>query len=123
MVLIAILGIVLAVAIPAYRDYLVRSKVAAGLLPASAAQALVEKNFSNNARPPLNSGWTSPAATEELSSIVIDNATGVVKVTFTEKAGETVVTLTPKLERGRQIEWRCAGEPSRYIPAACRDLR
>jgi type IV pilus assembly protein PilA len=94
MIVLAIIGILAAVALPAYQDYTVRARVAEGLALASAAKTAVTENASSGA--PFASGWTPPAATSNVASVAIDAAKGVISITYQDNidAGATLI-LTP----------------------------
>ena len=80
MIVVAIIGILAAVALPAYQDYTKRAKVSEGLSLASAAKTAVVENAAN-ARP-YNAGWTAPSATAAVTSIGINNANGQITITY-----------------------------------------
>ena len=80
MIVVAIIGILAAVALPAYQDYTVRAKVTEGLSLASSAKVTVAENASNGAA--FNSGFTAPAATKNVNSVAVDQATGQITVTY-----------------------------------------
>lgn len=80
MIVIAIIGILAAVALPAYQDYTVRAKVSEGLSLAGSAKTAVAENAANGA--PYASGWTAPAATPNVTGITIDQAAGFVTITY-----------------------------------------
>ena len=70
MIVVAIIGILAAIAIPAYQDYLIRSQVTEGLTMAAAAKASVAEYFANlgsfpadNAKAGMGSSLTSTAST------------------------------------------------------------
>lgn len=126
MIVVAIIGILAAVAIPAYQDYVIRARVAEGLAMASSAKlAVSETTIANNALPATQAatGWTSPAATANVQSIVIAANTGVITVTYTATAGGVVLTLTPTLQANGEVTWVCAvsaAANNKYVPANCR---
>ena len=76
MIVVAIVGILAAVAIPAYQDYTVRSRVAEGLALAASAKVAVAENAANGAAA-LNTGYTAPAATNNVTSVLVNNASAM----------------------------------------------
>jgi len=143
MIVVAIIGILAAVALPAYQDYTVRAKVTEGLTLASSAKTAVAENAANGL--PFASGWTSPAATKNVASIAI-GSTGAITITYTtaiDNGGTLILTPTDggpaanALTAGTipvngSISWNCksadstfgtgtAGSlKSKYVPAECR---
>jgi len=86
MIVLAIVGVIAAYAIPAYQDYLARSRVGEGMSLAAAAQLTVGENAgSGNA---FGSGYASPPATRNVQSIHIDDDTGQITVAFTARVAE-----------------------------------
>ena len=125
MIVVAIVGILAAIAIPAYQDYTIRSRVAEGLSLASAAKlAVAETAISEGALPATqaDTGYVSPAATKNVSSITITDATGAIVVTTTTAAGAGTFSLTPTYAAGQPITWVCAAGTllPKYLPAECR---
>ncbi|HAT9722496.1 TPA: prepilin-type N-terminal cleavage/methylation domain-containing protein, partial [Legionella pneumophila subsp. pneumophila] len=85
MIVAAILGILVAIAIPAYQDYTIRARVVEGLEMASAAKlAVVETSLIDNTLPAnqADTGYTSPAPTINVASIAIGNQ-GIITITYT----------------------------------------
>ena len=131
MIVVAIIGILAAIALPAYQDYIVRSKVSEGLVLASAAKTVVGENAAS-ARDDLSQGWSFDTATDIVSTIEVATDTGVIEVTYTDEAKAIVVTLTPEsagaaLAAGTvpdaEITWVCTVDSDdnfRYVPANCR---
>jgi type IV pilus assembly protein PilA len=146
MIVVAIIGILAAVALPAYQDYTVRAKVTEGLSLAAAAKTAVAENAANGS--PYASGWTAPVATKNVSSVTIDTAAGFITITYPASAGGGTLILTPlngtalfsggtasatTVPTAGSITWVCkaAGTTStlagtagsinaKYVPASCR---
>ncbi|PTV48962.1 pilin [Acinetobacter pittii] len=93
MIVVAIIGILAAVALPAYQDYTKRAKVTEGLSLAGSAKTAVAENAANAAQ--YDKGWTSPTATANVKSVAIANATGVITITYdtpvSDSAANTLV--------------------------------
>ncbi len=132
MIVVAIIGILAAIALPAYQDYTIRSKVSEGLVQSSAAKiAVAETAAALNglaAVTAANSGYAfnaSAATNAYVASVVITDATGVITVTTknTGAAVQPIFTLTPvQASASDQLQWTCvmtAGLP-KHMPASCR---
>ena len=145
MIVIAIIGILAALAIPAYQDYLVRSQASEGLAMASAAKASVAEFYANRgAWPGSNSSAGVGSATDIQGKYVqsIEIAGGGITVTYGNKANARIQGDTVGLQPGASVNgdviWKCgtAGDPSgwdtdigsatstsiegKYLPASCR---
>ncbi|RKR44286.1 pilin [Paraburkholderia sp. BL17N1] len=98
MIVLAIVGVIAAYAIPAYQDYLARSRVGEGLsLAASARLAVAENAASGNT---FSGGYASPPATRNVESIRVDDDTGQITVAFTARVaavGSNTLTLVPSV--------------------------
>ena len=126
MVVVAIIGVLAAVAIPAYMDYTVRTRVTEGLEMASTARlAVSETALSTSVLPATqaDTGFTSPSVSSNVLSINIANdGTGDVIVTFTAAAGGGTIILVPTLNPNLDVIWDCTGGtlPAKYRPPSCR---
>ncbi len=99
MIVVAIIGILAAIAIPQYENYTVRARVSGGLTLASGAKDnvwdIVSDGNPSNAPAGYAFGYTSPLPNENVMSIVIAPATGMVTINYTAAAGGGSLTLTP----------------------------
>lgn len=125
MIVVAIIGILAAVAIPSYQDYTKRAHVSEGFNLAGAAKlAVAEYHASEGAFPSTNAsaGMASAASISgnAVRSVEI-SGNGVITITYGTKveAGQTV-SLTPTDSAG-SIEWACSGSVATKLrPSNCR---
>jgi len=100
MIVVAIIGILAAVALPAYQDYVVRAKVSEGIVLATGAKLAVAENASNAKA--FATGWEQPVPTAAVSGITVDGTTGAVTVAFTtaiSPATLNTIIFVPTAER------------------------
>jgi type IV pilus assembly protein PilA len=123
MIVVAIIGILAAVALPAYQDYTKKAKVSEVVLAASSARTCVSEIVQSTGASGLDSCQTSFSSTKYVSGLVVDPTTGVITATGNASAlGEAVsVVLTPTFAGAGAISgWSCIGSPSRLMPGSCR---
>lgn len=127
MIVVAIIAILAAIALPAYQDYTIRARVSEAAVLASGAKTTVAENIANNggtiaAGSCLGVDTTAPATTN-VASFTCADTTGAIGVVTTAKAGEVTLTFTPSAGAGvAGTKWACratGGKPA-YYPAECR---
>lgn len=121
MIVVAIIGILAAVALPAYRDYTVKAKVTEVILAASSAKNTVAEAAQVQGAMPGGSFTVDTQASTYVASVTY--AGGVITATSTAAeaamAGGTIV-LTGTLAANGQVTWVCGGTiPPKYRPASC----
>ena len=124
---IAMVGIVAAIAIPAYEDYTTRAQIAEGLALSSPVKADVASFYLDNGRYP-GAGEAdamslySPAGKYTMS-VIVEPDTGVLIVTYHEEvASGGQVFLTPEADSTGGFSWSCSGTFAyKHLPAACRE--
>jgi type IV pilus assembly protein PilA len=125
MIVVAIIGILAAVALPAYTDYTIRAKVSELILAASSARTCITESAQSNAGAilPEVSEHCSIAVAGKVISATVDTS-GVITVVgdgTTRSVGTGVtVTLTPASTSAGSLTWTCSGTPIRFVPGSCR---
>ena len=122
MIVVAIIGILAAVALPAYQDYTIRAKVSELVLAASGFRTSVsEKAAVNMGLASAGVGLTVTAGGKVTSGSVTDGGIITIQGTAATVGTPVTVTLTPNFVTATgQVTWSCAGNPSKYLPASCR---
>jgi type IV pilus assembly protein PilA len=132
MIVVAIIGILAAVALPAYQDYTVRAKVSELILAASSAKTSVAETAQvAGSMPPTASFNVDSQASKFVSGVAYtssDPSVGLITVTATAAepkiSGKTLV-MTGTLQGNGQVLWVCAaptsgGIDSKYLPSSCK---
>ena len=125
MIVVAIIGILAAVALPAYQDYTIRAKVSELILQASgfrtsiSEKAQVDASVAN-----AGSGLTINIAGKVSSGSVTSGGTVTVigSTASTSVGADVTLTMSPTINvsAGSVLTWSCVGVPSKYFPASCR---
>ncbi len=125
MIVVAIVAILAAIAIPAYQDYLTRSRVSECAASAGACKTSVTEYYASRVALPAtaNAGCTTVSTSDCLAPTV---AAGVITVTasgtLAAKVGATSLIYSPVLTGTDITAWDCTGStiPDRFLPAVCR---
>lgn len=133
MIVVAIIGILAAIAIPAYQDYIVRARVTEGLAAAAPIKILVTENAVAGTAD-FSTGFVTPVPTQNLASIGVAT-NGVITVTMAAAAKNVVVLFSPfdgNIGGGalavstvptNQVAFACSTPTAanfKYVPANCR---
>ena len=135
MIVVAIIAILAAIALPAYQDYTIRSQVSECGVLASGAKTAVAETFMNTGIAPTNNAAAGLAVATEITGKYVSQvavADGVITCTYSSvaprranaKINTQTLTLTPALSTTLgSVIWTCASTTSnqKYWPTACRD--
>ena len=120
MIVVAIIGILAAVALPAYQDYTIRAKVSELILAASGYRTSVtEKAQIDAATASAGIGLTVATAGKVSAGTVTDAGVITIDGSSSQIGTSVSLTLTPSMSGGTVV-WSCTGSPSKYFPASCR---
>ncbi len=128
MIVVAIIGILAAIAIPAYQDYTIRAKVSEGLALAAPAKTGVAEYYVSTSDLPTNNTQAGIATgtdiTGDYTLSVQVGTSGVITITYNtaeSKIGNDTLTLTPNTNAG-SVNFTCdaVSIAERYVPPECR---
>ena len=127
MIVVAIIGILAAIALPAYQDYTVRARVSEGIVQASGAKATVSENLANGGITDACQGVTQNVLIGKTTVKCTDSGAGSGPVaieatvaTGNASAGDVVITLTGTAS-SNGVAWACSTTSDfKYVPAECR---
>jgi type IV pilus assembly protein PilA len=131
MIVVAIIAILAAIAIPAYQDYLIRAQVTEGMSLASGAKAAVWDFVSNTGRFPSNNASAGLSKSTSITGSYVssvDVTSGTIKVLFQGPEANSHISDSSKylvlspVSRGGSIEWNCTPSTlaGKYLPSSCR---
>lgn len=126
MIVVAIIGILAAVALPAYKNYTIRAKVSELILAGSAARTCITETYQSvggTAVPASVSTDCAVATGGKVTGATVSSA-GIVTIsgsTATSSVGTAVtITLTPATNAAGSLSWTCSGSDVAFVPASCR---
>ena len=128
MIVVAIIGILAAIAIPAYQDYTIRAKVSEGLSLADGAKTAVSEFYTTNNRFPANNtsaGLSQPGSIKGkyVSTVTIGTGGSITAAFNTQVPGTSpAIVLTPSSANSGSITWTCKnnfGLAAKYTPSSC----
>lgn len=138
MIVVAIIGILAAIALPAYQDYVARSQFSEAMILASGQKTAVTESWSNKGTPPANNTEAGVAAPTDVSGKYVESVTisangsdGLIQARMrgsgvaTPIQGKTLTLTGTFVAQGNSsgiaVTWACSSDAgSRYVPAACR---
>jgi type IV pilus assembly protein PilA len=122
MIVVAIIGILAAIALPAYQDYTIRARVTEGLSLASGLKVTVAENVANVNATTAASNLCNGTNTNIAGAVsTIACSSGTITVTMDASAGSSAITLTPTLIANTPVDWTCSTSTNAtYVPAECR---
>nr|WP_027852235.1 prepilin-type N-terminal cleavage/methylation domain-containing protein [Marinobacterium litorale] len=121
MIVVAIIGILAAVALPAYQDYTNKAKASEVVLAASSARTCITEIVqSAGSGASLSSCASGYQATQYVASLSITGS-GVVTAKGSSEFDESLeIVLTPSMSTYHIEKWTCSGTPTKWMPGSCR---
>ncbi|UCL88103.1 pilin [Pseudomonas sp. HS-18] len=133
MIVVAIIGILAAIALPAYQDYMGRSQMTEAMTLASGAKTSVAEYYSNNGHFPTNNQSAGLAVATDIKGKYVTQvaqSAGVITATMASsgvaKGVEGLTLILSPVTNNGSLSWKCKGSGSaaaataKYYPSSCR---
>jgi type IV pilus assembly protein PilA len=141
MIVVAIIGILAAVALPAYQDYTIRAKMSEIILAMSACRTSITEVYQTGGTPPGANNWGCEGVASKYVGGLTTDDNGLITATvraISVDVDTSVVTLAPLIANSTTVAntganmgqglfgWRCGGTAdgttvgSKYLPGSCR---
>ncbi|PWK92215.1 pilin [Fulvimonas soli] len=130
MIVVAIIAILAAIAIPAYQDYVIRSQVSEGSVLSDGVKTAISEFYNNRGQFPSNNGSAGLAQATSITGkyvTQVDGTNGIIKATFGNESNKAIsgdVLAFSAITGGGSIQWNCKTSqttvPAKYLPTACR---
>lgn len=126
MIVVAIIGILASIALPAYQDYTRRSRVAEGLRLVNEAKDMVVEYRSTKSNWPTSNDEAGLADAEDIVGQAVKSievgAGGAITITFNEKVADDATLVMRPSDNGGSVSWACTegSLDARYRPSECR---
>jgi len=125
MIVVAIIGILAAIALPAYQDYTKRSHVSEGLSLAGGAKASVSEFLSTNNRFPANNASAGLATNTSITGNAVTSVTvagGQITIAYNDKVATGATLVLSAATNAGGIRWKCkvGTIDTKFIPSNCR---
>jgi type IV pilus assembly protein PilA len=131
MIVVAIIAILAAIALPAYQDYVIRSQVSEGAVLADGAKTAVAEFYSNRGTPPTDNASAGLATANSITGKFVSSVAvsgGIITSTFSSgapqranaKINTSTLVFSPTFSAGSTV-WKCKSVISeKYLPVICR---
>jgi type IV pilus assembly protein PilA len=125
MIVVAIIGILAAIAIPQYQDYTVRTRVSEAAVLADGSKTAVAEFYNTNSRWPGSNVSAGLSASTSIIGKYVTGVTvtgnGVITATVAAASGTSGTLVLTPTANGGSVSWSCTGTiPAKFLPANCR---